>query len=350
MSQYLRFFLLLSIACGLSAQIDKFRPDNDFFRINGGKSLLDAHNCYPYDGQWSDRLDRALRTGFPVAIEQDLGLWIDAATGNAVPKVTHNAQARAEDPSLDDYFFKNVEPLIAPEAKKKKSKAWPLIVLHFDFKNNDPRLLKAVKQMLAEHKDWLTFTNKAADDAALTPLTFRPLLVLTEDNDVQEQIFYKDLAVGEPMHIFGSGHTETAQFEKLDQQQRTHAYANAAPDTLLTKAATNYRRWWNSSWLVVEEGGQRKAEDWTTEDNQRLHRLIDHAHRMGYWVRFYTLDGFTPETNQGWGASYNFGSLAAAKVRWQAAIDADMDMIASDHYEDLHRLLKSAFPGITKQR
>ena len=31
--------------------------------------LLDAHNCYPYEGRWTDRIDRALAVGFPVAIE-----------------------------------------------------------------------------------------------------------------------------------------------------------------------------------------------------------------------------------------------------------------------------------------
>src|SRR6187200_2779809 len=41
----------------------------------GGRVLLDAHNAYPYHGQWRDRIDRALATGVPVAIEQDLA-WV----------------------------------------------------------------------------------------------------------------------------------------------------------------------------------------------------------------------------------------------------------------------------------
>jgi hypothetical protein len=40
----------------------------------GGRVLLDAHNCYPYGEWWSDRIDRALSTGTPLAIEQDL-VW-----------------------------------------------------------------------------------------------------------------------------------------------------------------------------------------------------------------------------------------------------------------------------------
>jgi len=36
--------------------------------LNHNRPVLYAHNCYPYDGQWSDRIDRALKTGYPVGI------------------------------------------------------------------------------------------------------------------------------------------------------------------------------------------------------------------------------------------------------------------------------------------
>jgi len=45
---------------------------------------------------------------------------------------------------------------------------------------------------------------------------------------------------------------------------------------------------------------------------------VDHAHRLGYWIRFYAVDGFAPAADQGWGAGYNFGSHEAAVVRWKA--------------------------------
>src|SRR4051812_375712 len=32
--------------------------------LNHNRPVLDAHNCYPYKGEWTDRIDRALRTGF----------------------------------------------------------------------------------------------------------------------------------------------------------------------------------------------------------------------------------------------------------------------------------------------
>lgn len=45
-------------------------PDLGF--LNHNNPMLDAHNCYPYEGQWNDRIHRALNSGFPVSIEQDL--------------------------------------------------------------------------------------------------------------------------------------------------------------------------------------------------------------------------------------------------------------------------------------
>ena len=43
--------------------------------IFGGRSLMHAHNAYPENGQWRDRIERALATGAtPVVIEQDIAL------------------------------------------------------------------------------------------------------------------------------------------------------------------------------------------------------------------------------------------------------------------------------------
>jgi hypothetical protein len=106
---------------------------------------------------------------------------------------------------------------------------------------------------------------------------------------------------------------------------------------------TNYHRWWNNPWSVVEIGGQRKAGAWTSEDNARLRGLVRSAHDAGLWIRFYTLNGHDPaDESGGWSAGYNFGTEAAARERWVAAIEAGVDFIAIDQYElfaqTLHRL------------
>ena len=86
---------------------------------------------------------------------------------------------------------------------------------------------------------------------------------------------------------------------------------------------------------MVEEGSQHKAGDWTPADDGRLRALVDHAHKLGYWIRFYTLDGFAPSEDKGWGDTCNFGSCEAVMARWKAALAAGVNLIASNQYEDL---------------
>ena len=93
--------------------------------------------------------------------------------------------------------------------------------------------------------------------------------------------------------------------------------ATLAPQELLSEPPTTYRRWWNNSWFAVEEGGQRKAGEWTPADEKRLGSLVDYAHKLGYWIRFYTLNGHTEEEAKGWDANYNFGSREAVQKRWK---------------------------------
>jgi hypothetical protein len=90
----------------------------------------------------------------------------------------------------------------------------------------------------------------------------------------------------------------------------------------------------------VEEGGQTKAGEWTPASAARLRALVDHAHRLGYWIRFYTLDGFAAADNKGWGAGYNFGTHERAEARWKAALDAGVNLIATDQYEDLRTFMR----------
>ena len=119
-----------------------------------------------------------------------------------------------------------------------------------------------------------------------------------------------------------------------------HLMATLPPERLITERPTNYRRWWNNSWFEVEEGGQTKAGDWTKSDDARLRALVNHAHKLGYWIRFYTLDGFTAEDNRGWDKAYNFGSHAAVEARWKAAIEAGVNLIATDQYEALAAFMR----------
>jgi hypothetical protein len=68
---------------------------------------------------------------------------------------------------------------------------------------------------------------------------------------------------------------------------------------------------------------------------------VDHAHQLGFWIRFYTLNGFDDRPAGG----YNFGSGNAARLRWEAAYQAGVDLIATDQYEELGSYLREMGPA-----
>jgi glycerophosphoryl diester phosphodiesterase len=98
---------------------------------------------------------------------------------------------------------------------------------------------------------------------------------------------------------------------------------------------------------VVETEGQRRAGDWTDAEALRLARLVERAHDAGLWLRLYTLNGAGDALSRerGWFAGYDFGSLDAARRRWRACLEAGVDFVATDQYEELAALRVTAEPG-----
>src|SRR5437762_12640553 len=176
------------------------QPQLDF--LNHNRPVLDAHNCYPYKGSWGDRIDRALKTGFPVGIEQDL-TW-----SKGRPVVSHTTQVTGAEPTLRDYFFERVRPIVEKALADNDRARWPLIILHFDFKSEEPELLRAVWELLGEFESWITTASKTADTRDLAPFDAKPLLVLTEDSDAQEAVFFTSLPAGAKLRLFGSAHSD----------------------------------------------------------------------------------------------------------------------------------------------
>lgn len=296
----------------------------------GSRTMMDAHNCYPYFEWWSDRIDRALSAGTPLAIEQDLGWFTNKVTGKSWSVVTHEEPASGHEPTMEHYFFDRVRPVVEKALAEGNHGDWPLITLNLDFKDNKPEHLAAVLQLLRKYDAWLTSAPKGSSIDTVEPLTVKPILVLTGEADAQQKVFYDDLGAGDRVLLFGAIHTGNKN-------------PQAAPEVLGAEKANNYRRWWNNAWNVVEAAGQAHAGEWTPEKEHRLRALVERAHANGLWIRFYTLDG-SPEADlscHGWFRGYNFGSLDAAQVRWKAAKAAGVDYIASDQYEQLSEFLRS---------
>jgi hypothetical protein len=301
----------------------------------GARSVMDAHNCYPYSEWWSSRIDRALSAGTPVAIEQDLGWYTDPKTGRSWSVVTHGDPITGREPVMEHYFFDKVRPIVERALRDGNHGNWPLITLNLDFKDNKPEHLADVRALLLKYRAWISEASKGKDPNAIQPLLVRPILVLTGEPDAQQKVFYDQLGPDDPVLAFGAVHSEGKDY-------------HAAPDVIDSERATNYRRWWNNPWRVVEPGGQQHAGAWTPEKMHRLQALVERAHANGLWIRFYTLDGATEDelSCHGWFHSYNFGNLAAAQERWRAAVEAGADYIASDQYELLaDQIRKSSANG-----
>lgn len=300
----------------------------------GKRVLLDAHNCYPYEGRWADRIDRALATGVPLAIEEDLVWYEDPATGAHRSIVSHGQPFTGKEPTLDEYFFERVRPIVEKALANGDKSQWPLITLNLDLKDNDIEHCEALWLLLENYKDWLTTARRTDDITKVMPLDVKPILVLTAGGPNQFQVFYEAVATGDPLLLFGAALQDPMQLDSLSRLEQIEYHATVTPDRIVSLPADNFRRWWNNSWYVVEPGGAPRAAEWTAYDAQRLKALTDHAHALGYWIRFYTLNGYQDDPDMGWSRGYNFGSKMAVEQRWGACIEDGVDFVATDMYED----------------
>lgn len=304
--------------------------------LPGGRTLLDAHNCYPYDGEYANRIDRALATGVPVAIEQDLVWYDDPKLGKHRAIVSHGAPITGEEPVIEDYFFERIRPIMEQALAVGNIGNWPLVTLNVDYKNRDLEHIQDNFRVFSQYTDWLTWAEKTDTPDKAEPLHVGPLLILVGAGTTPRKVFHDDIPDGGRIIAFGAVSTRSPSMRDLDEQGRWDLTASCDLDKYLDSPASNYFRWWNDSWYLIESGGASRAGDWTEADAARLKAVVDHAHKLGYWLRLYTLNGHTAEESQGWFDNYNFGSTQAAQKRWQACIKTGVDFVATDMYEAFH--------------
>ncbi len=286
----------------------------------GSRTLLDAHNCYPYEGKWVDRIDRALESGTPLAIEQDLVWFTDSLSGASWSIVSHGEPYSGKEPILRTYFFERIRPIVENTIENSNKKNWPVISLNLDFKTNEPEHHIAIWELLGEYEEWLCTAERVSDVRKVMAIDVKPVLVLSGSNDSQERIFHDSVDIGKKLRVFGAVYTHGDSVE-------------VTPEKMVPHGANNYRRWWNNPWKVVEKNIRERNKQWSGEDLQRLRSLVEHAHKMGLWIRFYTLNGYNPDTSLGWFEDYNLGSEKKVKIRWRAVIETGVDFVATDQYE-----------------
>ncbi|QHN02597.1 hypothetical protein FTO74_03830 [Granulicella sp. WH15] len=304
----------------------------------GVRTQVLAHNAYPDHGKYEDRLDRALASGMPLAIEEDLA-WLD---GRSV--VIHGAKnASAQDPTLESYLFPKVRPLMEKAMQSGDKSKWPLITLYLDIKNNPPEHLEAIAKVLDRYNSWLTTAVKTDDLTKQSPLKLGPMMILVEDkqNDIKQQFFYDQVPVGGQIRVFGSVTKPAENPTHIPKQEYIDSLVTVPMEKITMQKADNYHRWWGLDWAYVEEGGEEHHREWGKEQETRLKQIVSYGHQLGYLMSFYCLDGFTSESNQGWESEYNFGSVQEVMPRWKSAIHAHADMISTDQFELLAKEIKS---------
>jgi len=308
----------------------------------GSRTLVLSHNAYPDHGKYTDRLDRAIAAGVPFATEQDLA-WVDGKS-----LMIHGAKnVSGDDPSLDSYFVPRVKPLIEKALKEGNKGNWPLVILYLDIKNDPPEHLEAINKWLDQYNSWLTTALKTSDISKQSPLDLKPMMVLVEDkqNDIKQQFFYDKVPVGGKIRVFGTATKFDENPKKLPKEKKTEAIeflSTLDPEQLVSQKADNYHRWFGTNWAFVEKGGETGAGEWTSASEARLKKFVEYGHRLGYFVGFYCLDGFTESENHGWDKDYNFGSKEKVTPRWQAAAHAHPDFISTDQMEDVAKIIKAS--------
>jgi hypothetical protein len=207
--------------------------------------------------------------------------------------------------------------------------------------------LEAVSEVLDKYDAWLTTAVKTDDITKQSPLDLKPMMVLVEDKqkDIKQEFFYDRLPVGGKIRVFGTAEKFDENPQNLPRDRRAEATAMLVtrdPEQLLPRKADNYRRWFVANWAFIEKGGEQKAGEWTKASEDRLKKFVTYGHRLGYFVGFYCLDGFTDAENQGWDPEYNFGSREKVMPRWQALVRAHADFISTDHYGELASVIRSS--------
>lgn len=91
----------------------------------GSRVVLDAHNCYPDGRRWTDRIDRALCAGTPLAIEQDLAWHINPRTGSGWSVLSHRKNTIGFERTLKYYFFERVRPIVEQALQNPDRRDWP---------------------------------------------------------------------------------------------------------------------------------------------------------------------------------------------------------------------------------
>ena len=280
-----------------------------------------AHNCYATDRPDNPRLAEALRLGID-NVEIDVG-WDDAGKRLIVG---HDASPRPG--AAYPEFATMLAPALEAHAKGHPVGSAPT-VLTVDWKTSNPKAVAAFKAFLDSHAAWFSTAEKPATGSAVTPMTVRRLTVCLSGSEAAKDAYDALVPPGGAYRAF------------RDRVVGAGAAFESDVAAYVPSDATAYHRFLAFHWSAVERGGPFAAGEWAPADAERLASLMALAHRRGFRVRFYCLNGHTGLTSSG----YRFRSDADAKARWLASAKAGVDWVAGDEYPELVEALRNDFPS-----
>jgi len=268
-----------------------------------------AHNCLPRQpGDARNRLDLALSLGFD-NIEIDVA-W-DSHAQQLVISDEGALSVAGNRFELGDYLLPSLQKHLATPRPDGAPR-----FLTIDFKSNEAAAVAYFSNFLIQNKAYFSSARKASVSQLIT----RQLTVcITGDSSVALQ--YDALVENGGEYLAFS-----------DREFGPLVY-HEDPTTYAKDPATPYCRFLSLFWGQVEHKPAFLAYWWSSEDEQRLRRIVDCSHKNGYWIRFYTLN------QSGQNPLYRFPSARIAHHRWSVAANAKADWIATDDYEEIVRVL-----------
>jgi hypothetical protein len=271
---------------------------------------ISAHNCYPENRTDNPRLTEALSLGID-NIEIDLG-WDDAA-GQLI--IGHDATPRSGIvyPRLETSLI----PALEAHWKATRPDGAPTI-LTIDWKTGRPEAVRQFKDLLDAHPDWFSSAPKSPD----SPLTTRRLTVCFSGSEAAKNAYDALIPVGGTYRAF---------------RDRVITRYEADVAAYIPGPSTAYHRFLAFPWGAIEQGGPASAREWTRAEADRLSALIALAHRQGFRVRLYSLNGHSGTP----GSGYRFADDEAARIRWVAAAAAGVDWVAGDEYREMVDALRA---------
>jgi len=108
--------------------------------------------------------------------------------GNGRVVVSHTPHATGKEPTLEDYFFKQVTPS-SKESSLKTNAANGRSSSALRLQGQPSPVAQAVLAGARQHEAWLSTAVKTSDPAKLSPIDRKPILVITEEADEQQKVF-----------------------------------------------------------------------------------------------------------------------------------------------------------------